>query len=75
MEYLLRRVDERHDTTKEIIETKDGDVARLVAVDGKPLSAEADRAELARLDDLKSIRSSRKGASGVSRRTRTGSTG
>jgi len=50
--YLLHAKDERHDTTKEIVETKDGDVARLVAVGGKPLSAEADRAELARLDYL-----------------------
>lgn len=52
MRYELRRRDERRDTTKEIVETKDGDVARLVAMDGKPLSAEADRAELARLDAL-----------------------
>jgi hypothetical protein len=50
--YLIHRTDERHDTTKEIIETVDGGVARLVAIDGKPLSAEADRAELDRLDTL-----------------------
>jgi len=50
--YLVHRTDERHDTTKEIIETVDGGVARLVAIDGKPLSAEADRAELDRLDTL-----------------------
>ena len=53
MQNLLRRRDERRDTTKEIIETKDGDVARLVAIDGKPLSADANQAELQRLDDLK----------------------
>ena len=52
MQYLLHKVDERHDTTKEIVETKDGDVARLVAVNGQPLSAEAEQAELARLNDL-----------------------
>jgi hypothetical protein len=52
MQYLLHVKDERHETTKEIVETKDGDVARLVAVWGKPLSVEADRAELARLDYL-----------------------
>ncbi len=52
--YLIRKTDERHDTTKEIVETADGDVARLVAIDGRPLSAEADRAELARLDTLAS---------------------
>ena len=50
--YLIHRTDERHDTTKEILETVDGDVARLVAINGKPLSAEADRAELDRLDTL-----------------------
>jgi hypothetical protein len=50
--YLIHRTDERHDTTKEIVETVDGDVARLVAINGKPLSADADRAELDRLDTL-----------------------
>ena len=39
--YLVHRTDERHDTTKQIIETVDGDVARLVAINGKPLTAEA----------------------------------
>ena len=56
LRYLLRKVEERRDgrrdTTKEIIETRDGDVARLVAIDGKPLSPEAARAELDRLDTL-----------------------
>ena len=52
MEYVLRRKDERHDTTKVIVETKDGDVARLVAIDGKPLSADANQAELERLELL-----------------------
>ncbi len=50
--YVIRRTDEHHDTTKEIIETLDGDVARLVAIDGKPLSADANRAEMDRLDTL-----------------------
>jgi hypothetical protein len=52
LRYLLRRTDERHDTTKDIIETKDGDVARLVAVNGRPLSAETNQAELDRLKTL-----------------------
>jgi hypothetical protein len=50
--YLIHRTDERHDTTKLIIETADGDVARLVAINGKSLPVEADRAELNRLDTL-----------------------
>jgi hypothetical protein len=52
LQYMLRKVDEHHDTTKLIIETKDGDVARLIAIDGKPLSAGANQAELASLDNL-----------------------
>ncbi len=54
LRYLLRRTDERRDTTKEIIETKDGDVARLVAENGRPLSDEANQAELDRLTTLAS---------------------
>ena len=50
--YLLRKIDEHHDTVKVIIETKDGDVARLIASNGKPLSPEDDKAELDRLDYL-----------------------
>jgi hypothetical protein len=50
--YLFRRTDARRDTTKEIFETRDGDVARLVAVDGRPLTSDEDRAELDRLDTL-----------------------
>jgi hypothetical protein len=51
-QYLFRRVDEHRDTTKAIIETPDGDVARLLSIDGKPLSPEADKAELDRLTIL-----------------------
>jgi hypothetical protein len=50
--YLLRRQDARRETVKEIIETKDGDVARLIEIDGKPLSAEAEQAEMERLENL-----------------------
>jgi len=52
--YVLHKNDEHHDTTKAIIETASGDVARLVALDGKQLASdsEADRAELERLDAL-----------------------
>jgi hypothetical protein len=52
LRYLLRKVDGAHDTTKDIIETKDGDVARLVAINGQPLSAQANQAELDRLHTL-----------------------
>lgn len=50
--YTLRKVDDGKITTKEIIETKDGDVARLIAVGDKPLSPDADSAEIERLENL-----------------------
>ncbi len=52
MRFLIHKVDDRHDTLKEVIETKDGDVARLIEQDGKPLSADAEKAELDRLNEL-----------------------
>jgi hypothetical protein len=52
LRYLFRRTDGRHDTTKDTIETVDGTVDRLVAVDGRPLSAQANQAELERLNVL-----------------------
>ena len=52
MRYVLHRNDEHHDTTKQIIETVDGDVARLLEEGGKPLRAAADQAELDRLAAL-----------------------
>ena len=50
--YTLRKVDDGKITTKEIIETKDGDVARLIAIDDKPLSTDAEAAEIQRLQTL-----------------------
>lgn len=50
--YKLRKQDEKGITTKEIVETKDGDVARLVARNDKPLTADQDKAELDRLSNL-----------------------
>jgi hypothetical protein len=52
MRYELRKTSPRLTTTKEIFETKDGLVARLTAINDKPLS-EADEAnEEARLNEL-----------------------
>jgi hypothetical protein len=50
--YKLRKQDEKGITTKEIVPTKEGDVARLIARDDKPLTAEQDKAELDRLSNL-----------------------
>jgi hypothetical protein len=52
MRYRLRKTSPRLTSTKEILETKDGDVARLVALFDKPLSAEDEQKEQARLDAL-----------------------
>jgi hypothetical protein len=52
MRYLLRKSSPNLTTTKEIFETKDGAVARLVAINDKPLSAEEEQKEQARLDSL-----------------------
>jgi hypothetical protein len=50
--YTLRKDDNGKITTKEIIETSEGDVARLIAVGDKPLPPAADAAELHRLQYL-----------------------
>jgi hypothetical protein len=52
MRYRLHKVTPHLTTTKKIIETSDGDVARLISVNGKPLSAAAEQKEMARLDAL-----------------------
>ncbi len=52
MQFQLRRSSPRLTTTKTIIETSDGDVARLISVNGKPLSAAAEDKEIARLNGL-----------------------
>src|SRR5437868_3095061 len=54
LRYLLHEIDERGDRTKEVIETKDGDVDRVIAIDGKPLSPDAERMQIARLDGFAS---------------------
>ncbi len=50
--YVLRKQDGGHQTTKQIIETRDGDVARLIAINGKALNAEQQQAEMNRLTAL-----------------------
>ncbi len=52
MSFWLRRSSPRLTTTKKIVETRDGDVARLISINGKPLSAAAEQRELARLNGL-----------------------
>jgi hypothetical protein len=50
--YKLRKVDDGKITTKEIVETKDGDVARLISTGDQPLSGDAEQAEIDRLNNL-----------------------
>ena len=51
--YRLHKIDDGKVTTKIIVETKDGDVARLVERDDKPLPPDANQAELDRLHNLR----------------------
>lgn len=52
MRYQLRKSSPRVTTTKEILETRDGEVARLIAIDDKPLSSAEEANEEARLNAL-----------------------
>lgn len=50
--YKIRKQDQKAVTTKEIVETREGDVARLIAKNDKPLTPEDNQAELNRLSNL-----------------------
>jgi hypothetical protein len=52
MQYTLRKQSPRLATTKLIVESKNGDVARLIAVNGTPISSEDAKKEDARLQSL-----------------------
>ena len=52
MRYLLRKTSPRLTSTKEIIETRDGAVARLLRINDQPLSPADEQKEQARLDAL-----------------------
>ncbi len=52
MRYRQRKIDAKGDTTREVIETRDGAVARLVERNGQPLTAAEDAAERERLTGL-----------------------
>lgn len=52
LRYRQRRVGAKGDTTREVIESRDGNVARTVERDGRPLNEEEDAAEQARLKDV-----------------------
>jgi hypothetical protein len=52
LRYKMHVVDEKGDQLRDVIESKDGTVARLIARDGRPLTEEEDRAEQQRLKDM-----------------------
>ena len=52
MRYLLRKSTPRLTTTREILESSEGDVARLISINGSPLSPLAEQREQARLEEL-----------------------
>jgi hypothetical protein len=52
LRYRMHIVDAKGDQVRDVIESEDGSVARLIMKDGKPLTAEQDKAERQRLDDM-----------------------
>ena len=54
LRYRTHVVNQRGDRVRDVVESKDGTVARTLMESGKPLTAEADNAERRRLQDLSS---------------------
>jgi hypothetical protein len=52
LRYRMETVNERGVQVRDVIESKDGTVARLILKDGKQLTPEQDKAERQRLDDM-----------------------
>jgi hypothetical protein len=52
LRYRMEVVNEKGQQVRDVIESKDGTVARLILKDGKPLTEEMDKAERARLNDM-----------------------
>jgi len=50
--YRVRKIDAKGDTTREIIETRQGNVARLIQRNSQPIAPEEDVAERARLQTI-----------------------
>ncbi|HWW96352.1 MAG TPA: hypothetical protein VNY74_01585 [Edaphobacter sp.] len=52
LRYRMETVNEKGDQVRDVIESKDGTVARLILKDGKPLTPEQDQAERQRLSGM-----------------------
>jgi hypothetical protein len=52
LRYRMEMVNEKGSQVRDVIESKDGTVARLIMKDGKPLTPEQDKGERERLNDM-----------------------
>jgi hypothetical protein len=52
LRYRMHLVDDKGDKVRDVIESKDGSVARLILRDGKPLTEEQDNGEHQRLNEM-----------------------
>jgi hypothetical protein len=52
LRYRMHTINEKGDRVRDVIESRDGTVARLILRDGKPLTEEEDNAERQRLNDM-----------------------
>jgi hypothetical protein len=52
LRYRMETINEKGDQVRDVIESKDGTVARLILKDGKPLTDEQDKWERQRLNDM-----------------------
>jgi hypothetical protein len=52
LRYRMETINEKGDQVRDVIESKDGTVARLILKDGKPLTGDQDKAERQRLNDM-----------------------
>jgi hypothetical protein len=52
LRYRTHTISDKGDLVRDVVESKDGTVARLIMKDGKPLTEEQDKAERQRLNDM-----------------------
>src|SRR5215469_14033990 len=52
LRYRMHVVDEHRDMTRDVIESQEGAVARMILRNGKPITEEQDKAERQRLNDM-----------------------
>ncbi|WP_348268601.1 hypothetical protein [Edaphobacter sp. DSM 109919] len=52
LRYRMHVIDAKGDQVRDVIESKDGSVARLILKDGRPLTEDDDKAERQRLNDM-----------------------